>query len=254
MKQRELTIGELARRAKVSTSMLRFYERCGLLNPGRRLANGYRVYTADAERSLLFIHRAQRLGFSLTDIKEFLAAPVERAPKGSSVAGIAERRFLDIERRLTELLVLRHELELFLDDLTLQARHGGGVQASRFYRDLLDHVCGHAGAPAKPSSIDRLIGRLGCSLARVERSQVLAALRGRHVHIWRDGDGYTILVPGHDAAVRDALVKLAVSEANCDTHLEPRLKDDSEGVLFTASGPNAFLFAQLFLALEAAEA
>jgi DNA-binding transcriptional MerR regulator len=254
MAGKEMTIGELARRAKVATSMLRFYERSGLLQAGRRLANGYRVYPADAERSLLFIHRAQRLGFSLADIKQFLSARTAEPARGTSVAGIAERRFLDIERRLTELLVLRHELELFLDDLTKQAGHRGGILASRFYRDLVDHICGHTDTPARRTSIDRLIARVGCSLARVERTQVFAALRGKHVHVWRDGDGYTILVPGHDPNVVTALHKLAAEEADCHTHIEPRLTEDSEGWLFSAQGPNSFLFAQLFLALEAADA
>ncbi|HWG31942.1 MAG TPA: MerR family DNA-binding transcriptional regulator, partial [Steroidobacteraceae bacterium] len=57
-----LTIGALAQRAQVSTSMLRFYEREGLLRPARRSSGGYRLYGAEAERTLLFIRRAQRLG------------------------------------------------------------------------------------------------------------------------------------------------------------------------------------------------
>jgi len=74
MTQRSLvTIGALAERAHVSTSMLRFYEREGLLRPARRSAGGYRLYDADAEQTLLFIRRAQRLGLSLEDIRVMLA-------------------------------------------------------------------------------------------------------------------------------------------------------------------------------------
>ena len=112
-----LTIGALAERAHVSTSMLRFYEREGLLRPQRRSASGYRLYGANAEQTLLFIRRAQRLGLSLQDIRTVLAGQRRNGIAGRTVVGIAEQRFLEIERRLTELLVLRHELELFLDDL-----------------------------------------------------------------------------------------------------------------------------------------
>ena len=92
-----LTIGALAQRAQVSTSMLRFYEREGLLRPARRSSGGYRLYGAEAERTLLFIRRAQRLGLSLDDIRLVL----EGRGSGRTVVGIAEQRFLEIERRLT---------------------------------------------------------------------------------------------------------------------------------------------------------
>jgi DNA-binding transcriptional MerR regulator len=138
-----LTIGRLAERANVTTSMLRFYEREGILRPSSRSSSGYRLYAADAENTLLFIRRAQRLGFSLEDIKLVPAGRRRGAVAGKTVVGIAEQRFLEIERRLTELLVLRHELELFLGDLTERVGRSAGGAAGRLYRDLLDHVCGH---------------------------------------------------------------------------------------------------------------
>ena len=258
MNVRPLTIGELARRLHVSTSMLRFYEREGLLRPERRTAAGYRLYPPGAEKTLLFIRRAQRLGFSLSDIKVLLAGGAEKNQQGrrreqDPVVGIAEERFLDIERRLTELLVLRHELEFFLEDLTERINRNAGASAGRLYRDLLDQVCGHDSHHREPSSLGRLTKRLGCALASGERDQLFAALRGRHLHVWREDDGYSILVIGRDPAVEAALRRLAASEAHCDAHVEPHVTEAEEGYLFQARGPNAFLFAQLFLGLETAE-
>ena len=63
-----MRIGELARRAGVSTSKIRFYEARGVLPPGRRLASGYRDYGDDALRVVEFIGRAQGLGFALREI------------------------------------------------------------------------------------------------------------------------------------------------------------------------------------------
>ena len=48
--------------------------------------------------------------------------------------------------------------------------------------------------------------------------------------------------------------KLAQGESGCDAHLEPEVEQAEGGTLFRAHGENAFLFAQLFLALEAGEA
>ncbi len=252
MAKKLLTIGALARRLNVSTSTLRFYEREGLLAPEGRSASGYRLYPPGAEKTLLFIRRAQRLGFSLSDIKLLLQAD-GKVGAGNDVMGIAEQRFLDIERRLTEMLVLRHELEFFLEDLTARVGRVAGGQAGRLYRDLLDGVCSHDAHRKAPSSLTRLMRRLGCALASTERERVFAALRGRHLHIWRDDDGYSILVTGRDPRIEQALRQLAASEADCHAHVEPHVTESEEGYLFQARGNNAFLFAQLFLALESAE-
>jgi hypothetical protein len=74
------------------------------------------------------------------------------------------------------------------------------------------------------------------------------------VHIWRDGEGYRILLPTHEAEVEQALREIARIETACHTHATPRLERTDEGLLFSADGPEAYLFAQLFLALENTEA
>ncbi len=238
-----LTIGQLARRAGVSTSMLRFYEREGLLARPARSAAGYRLYPESAVQALMFIHRAQRLGFSLGDIRLL--------SRGHTVVGIAEQRFIEIERRLTELLVLRHELELFLDDLAKEVGRAGGG-AARIYRQLVDQVCGHEPQRSAPGTVQRLTRRLGCALATVEQDQVFTALRGRHMHVWKEADGYTILVRDRSAAVQAALERLVADEAGCGVHGDAELTVAPDGLQLRVRGENAFLYAQLFLTLETA--
>ncbi|MBT8442416.1 MAG: MerR family DNA-binding protein, partial [Gammaproteobacteria bacterium] len=101
----------------MSTSLLRYYEKEALLKPSGRTASGYRLYAPAAERTLRFIRSAQRYGFSLHDIKLILGATGDSADVSTDIRELAEQRFLEIERRVTEMLVLRHELELFLDDV-----------------------------------------------------------------------------------------------------------------------------------------
>lgn len=256
-RRREFTIGTLARRARVAPSVLRYYEKEGLLTPGRRTTAGYRLYGPDAERTLLFINRAKRLGFSLDDIRQFLAAgqvegngnPRKPARKGKDVTRIAEDRFLEIERRLTELLVLRHELEVFLREMSGQLPAADG--ARELYRRLIDHVCGHSSTPQdEAASLRSLMKRMGCGLARFDRDEALDVLRGRHLHVWREPEGYSVLVPGDDRRIGAALEQIAASEAGCAAHTAPRVEQTDEGHVFTAHGDNAFLFAQFFLALE----
>src|SRR5215470_15059911 len=67
-----LRVAELAARAGVAPSTVRFYERAGLLSPARRAENGYRVFDESALEELAFIQRAKGIGMSLEDIAELV--------------------------------------------------------------------------------------------------------------------------------------------------------------------------------------
>ena len=68
-----LTIGEVARRAGVATSAVRFYERRGLLAADAR-RSGQRRYRDETLRRLVFIGMLQDAGLSLEDIAAVLDA------------------------------------------------------------------------------------------------------------------------------------------------------------------------------------
>ena len=65
------TIGELARKAGIRASAIRFYESVGLLAKPPR-ASGWRRYDSDALGRLGVIQGARDLGFSLGEIKTIL--------------------------------------------------------------------------------------------------------------------------------------------------------------------------------------
>jgi MerR family redox-sensitive transcriptional activator SoxR len=67
----ELTIGEVARRAGIATSSIRYYESIGLLPAAARL-HGQRRYGADVLGRLAFIGVAQSAGFKLAEIKDLV--------------------------------------------------------------------------------------------------------------------------------------------------------------------------------------
>src|SRR5262245_29733591 len=68
-----LTIGEVAARAGVATSTIRYYERRGLLVADARLS-GQRRYTIKSLRLLVFIGMLQDAGLALDDIEGILSA------------------------------------------------------------------------------------------------------------------------------------------------------------------------------------
>lgn len=98
-----MTIGELAKSARVPTSTVRFYERRGLLKPDARTESNYRSYSARTAERLKFIRAAQATGFSLKDIREMLALTYSDDPPCAEVAALMEHRLDDVKQRLGEL-------------------------------------------------------------------------------------------------------------------------------------------------------
>lgn len=90
-----LSIGELAERAGVATSTLRYYDRIGLVPPGVR-QNGRRRYHVDALRRLEIVKACQQAGFSLEEIADLLRA-------GSGWQSLAHRKRAELGVRIEEL-------------------------------------------------------------------------------------------------------------------------------------------------------
>lgn len=67
----EMTIGELARRARLRPSTLRYYESLGILSAQRRVS-GQRRYTIEALKQLSIIGVAKQAGFTLAEIGTLL--------------------------------------------------------------------------------------------------------------------------------------------------------------------------------------
>src|SRR3954451_5222619 len=84
-----LTIVEVARRAGVKASTVRYYESLGVLPEPERVA-GQRSYTVDVLRRLAIVDVAQRAGCSLEEIAELFAAA--DAPAFEQLRALAERK------------------------------------------------------------------------------------------------------------------------------------------------------------------
>jgi MerR family copper efflux transcriptional regulator len=101
-------IGTLARRTGVSIDTVRYYEKSGLLPPESRLPSGYRRYSEVQVSRLLFIRRAQELGFTLKDIRELLGLSKQRDV--AKVKRAAQKKLDEVEERLIALTRVRDGL------------------------------------------------------------------------------------------------------------------------------------------------
>ncbi len=109
------TIGELARRAEVPTSTVRYYERAGLLRPAGRTASNYRFYGEDAFERLRFIRTAQAAGFTLQDITSLLELRDGTAAPCREVQVLIEARLDDVAKQLEDLQHVQEVLHASLD-------------------------------------------------------------------------------------------------------------------------------------------
>lgn len=105
-------IGELARRARMAPSAVRFYEATGLLPAAERTASGYRLYAPELLGRLEFIRRAQALGLSLAEIRALIESrSAGVAADRGRLQHIVAHKLADVERREADLRTLRSELE-----------------------------------------------------------------------------------------------------------------------------------------------
>ena len=135
-----LSIGELAQRAGVAASALRFYEEQGLIR-GSRSGGGHRQYPREMLRRVAFIRAGQRVGLSLEELRTALATlPEGRTPTKMDWERLARGWQALLDERLAQLQRLRDQLSgcigcgcLSLEGLrALQPRgRGGGARPRR---------------------------------------------------------------------------------------------------------------------------
>ena len=105
-----LPIGEIAHRAGLATSALRYYEREGLVS-GDRSAGGQRRYPRSVLRRLAFIRAAQNVGLSLAEIRSALATlPAARTPTPADWARLSRSWRFRLDQQIEGLLALREGL------------------------------------------------------------------------------------------------------------------------------------------------
>ena len=111
-----LTIGMLAKRAAVNVETIRYYERRGLIQQPAKPAQGYRLYPAATQQRLLFIKRAQELGFSLEEVANLLSLGEANCQQ---VQNMAEEKIIKVRAKISDLL----RMETVLDTLLNQCRN-----------------------------------------------------------------------------------------------------------------------------------
>jgi MerR family transcriptional regulator, redox-sensitive transcriptional activator SoxR len=106
----ELTIGEVARRAGLETSAVRYYESIGLLKSLRRV-NGHRRYDASVLHILTMIRFAQQAGFTLAEIETLFHGFEPDTPPAARWRSMAQEKLPEIDLLIERAQGMKHMLE-----------------------------------------------------------------------------------------------------------------------------------------------
>lgn len=105
-----LTIGQVAARAGIAPSALRFYEAERLIR-ARRSGGGQRRFHRDVLRRIAFVRVAQRVGLTLQEIRDALATlPDQRTPTKEDWARLSRAWQPRLDEQIATLVRLRDRL------------------------------------------------------------------------------------------------------------------------------------------------
>lgn len=106
-----LTIGQVAERAGVNASHIRYYERVGVLPEPERVA-GQRRYGEDVVHRLSIVDVAQRAGLSLEEIAPLTGPDNRSADTSEYVRRLADEKLPQIDALIARAQAVKHWLQV----------------------------------------------------------------------------------------------------------------------------------------------
>jgi MerR family Zn(II)-responsive transcriptional regulator of zntA len=110
-----LHVTELARKADVTPTTVRYYARVGLLHPQRDEGNGYRCFSGADLKRINFVRQAQALGLTIGETKSILDTVDHGDSPCPQVRRLVERRLTEIRARLGALQALEQRIAAALE-------------------------------------------------------------------------------------------------------------------------------------------
>jgi len=111
-RKNQYLISELAEEFGITTRSIRYYEKQGLISPGRSNGN-YRIFTRKDRARLRLILRGKRFGYSLEQIREMIGywnAEPEESQQIRKSLNYGDQKLAEIRTRIKELQELENDL------------------------------------------------------------------------------------------------------------------------------------------------
>jgi MerR family transcriptional regulator, repressor of the yfmOP operon len=113
MEDKDISIGELAKKLEMSQRTIRYYEEIGLLNSIKRIEGGRRVYTDADLKRLKLIKRLKIMGMTLSEMQELEAMWTFEKSNEKVLTRLLEllgNHLKRLDDRIADLDILRHEI------------------------------------------------------------------------------------------------------------------------------------------------
>ncbi len=104
-------VADIASQADVTPATVRYYTRVGLLSPNREPANGYRYFSSNDLRRVIFIRKAQALGLTIADIKAIFESVDRGEIPCDLVKSSVEQRLEFVRERIAELEATKSRID-----------------------------------------------------------------------------------------------------------------------------------------------
>ena len=105
-----IQIGRVSEQTGLSVDAIRFYEKQRLLERPARTEGGFRLFHAEDVERILFVRRAQQLGFSLPEIRELLVLQRDEGEACSHVRDQLRAKVRMVREKIRELGILEGQL------------------------------------------------------------------------------------------------------------------------------------------------
>lgn len=115
------SIGELAKKSKISADTIRFYEKKLLFAAPQRANNNYRYYDNQALQQLIFIRHCRELGMSLKEIKEMNTLLQHPQDNCAVVDELIEAHLGHIQEKIQQLQKFSQQLQQLRQSCNSQA-------------------------------------------------------------------------------------------------------------------------------------
>lgn len=106
----KITIGKLAQMAGVGVETVRFYQRKDLLREPTALG-AFRTYNEEDAQRIIFIKKAQELGFSLAEVKELLELNTKPRVTCGTVKKKSLEKIAEIDEKIADLQKMKDSLQ-----------------------------------------------------------------------------------------------------------------------------------------------
>ncbi|HEX2753348.1 MAG TPA: helix-turn-helix domain-containing protein [Alphaproteobacteria bacterium] len=110
-----MTIGKLSAKTDVNIETIRYYEKEGILPLPPRTQNGYRDYSKEHVKRLMFVRRSRELGFSLDEIRTLLVIVDGRRLTCAEIKAVTLTHLDAIRKKITDLQKLEKTLQKTTD-------------------------------------------------------------------------------------------------------------------------------------------